>query len=125
MLVLTAFVLPENARNKNVVWTSSDLNVAIVTDGIVTAITQGSVVITVSTEDGEKTAICIITVIPPLQCGDLSEDFESFTSGTGFAYMNTQSNSKGWTGINVQGTLQPDVREFGGNKYIQLCLSFA
>jgi endonuclease G len=118
-LVLTAFVLPENAWNKNVVWTSSDLNVATVIDGIVTAIDLGSAVITVTTEDGEKTATCIITVIPSLQCGDLLENFESFTAGTGLAYMNTQSNSRGWTGINIQGTLQPDVREFSGNRYVQ------
>ena len=62
---LTATVLPENATNKNVTWTSSDSNVAIVdTNGLITAIAAGTATITVTTEDGEFTANCSVTVTP-------------------------------------------------------------
>ncbi|MDR3187568.1 MAG: choice-of-anchor J domain-containing protein [Prevotellaceae bacterium] len=50
----------------------------------------------------------------------LSEDFESFKEGTGDAYMSAQPDSKGWKGLRVQGTLEPDVRLFNGNKYVHL-----
>ena len=49
----------------------------------------------------------------------LVEDFESFTSGTGDAYFSTQANDKGWYGYKSAGTMEPDVREYTGNKYVQ------
>ena len=50
---LVATVSPGDAENKMVVWTSSDDNLATVTqDGIVTAIADGRVTITVKTVDG-------------------------------------------------------------------------
>lgn len=57
---LTANVLPEDASNKNVVWTSSDANVATVNNGVVVCMGYGSAVITASTEDGGYKAICVI-----------------------------------------------------------------
>lgn len=57
---LIANVLPEDASNKNVVWTSSDANVATVNDGVVVCMGYGSAVITASTEDGGYKAICVI-----------------------------------------------------------------
>ena len=60
--VLTATVLPENADNRSVVWTSSDPSIASVVDGIVTANRTGSVTITVCTNDGGYTASCAVTV---------------------------------------------------------------
>ena len=59
---LTATINPSNASNKNVTWTSSNREVAIVTDGKVSAIKTGKATITVTTEDGDKTASCEITV---------------------------------------------------------------
>ncbi len=60
---LTATVQPENAANKNVTWSSSAENVATVdTKGKVTAVGAGTAQITVTTEDGNKTATCTVTV---------------------------------------------------------------
>ena len=60
---LTATVLPENATNKNVTWTSSDESVATVDQiGNVTAKTPGIAIITVTTDDHRKTDICEVTV---------------------------------------------------------------
>lgn len=62
-LEITAKVLPENATNKNVTWSSSNRNVATVNEnGKVTAVAQGNVTITVTTQDGSKTASCQVTV---------------------------------------------------------------
>ena len=60
---LTATVSPESATNKNVTWSSDNINVAAVdSDGKVTAKAAGSATITVTTEDGGKTATCKVTV---------------------------------------------------------------
>ncbi len=54
---------PANATNKNVTWKTSNKEVAVVDkNGIITAIAEGTVVITAITEDGDKTASCTITV---------------------------------------------------------------
>jgi uncharacterized protein (TIGR02145 family) len=63
-LTLTATVLPENATNKNVTWSSSDTAVATVLNGFVTAISQGSATITSTTVDGNFTATCEMTIVP-------------------------------------------------------------
>lgn len=61
---LIATVLPENAANKSVTWSSSDESIVTVSStGLVTGIALGSAVITVTTVDGRKTAACSIAVI--------------------------------------------------------------
>lgn len=59
---LIATVKPENAANKNVSWVSSNKAVATVEDGVVTAVAEGTAIITVTTEDGSHTAECDVTV---------------------------------------------------------------
>ena len=60
---LTATVRPDNADNKKVKWSSDKTEVATVDgDGRVTAVKAGEAVITVTTEDGGKTATCKVTV---------------------------------------------------------------
>ena len=64
---LTATVEPGNATNKNVTWSSSEETIAIVdNNGTVTAKAAGTATITVTTEDGCKTATCIVTVTVPV-----------------------------------------------------------
>ena len=64
-LQLKATVLPMEAANKNVVWTSSDATVATVVDGLVTGLKEGTATITAtSEEDNTKLATCVITVEP-------------------------------------------------------------
>ena len=60
---LTATVLPKNATNRAVAWTSSNRNIATVNNnGLVTAVAVGTATITVTTADGDKTATSEITV---------------------------------------------------------------
>lgn len=60
---LTAKVLPEDATNPTVTWSSSNPDVATVDgEGHVTAVAAGTATITVTTTDGGKTATCTVTV---------------------------------------------------------------
>lgn len=62
-LQLSATVSPSNATNKAVAWSSSQESVATVSDaGLVTAVAVGEATITVATADGNKRAVCQITV---------------------------------------------------------------
>ncbi len=69
---LTAIVTPSNATNKKVTWSSSNTDVATVSDeGVVTSKANGTTVITAKTTDGtDLTATCDVTVaIPVLATG--------------------------------------------------------
>ena len=60
---LTATVAPANATNKNVTYATSNAAVATVSpEGLVTAVAKGTADITVTTADGNKTAVCKVTV---------------------------------------------------------------
>lgn len=60
---LTATVLPSNATNKLVSWSSNNTSVASVSSaGVVTAKSLGTAIITVRTNDSNKTATCSVTV---------------------------------------------------------------
>ena len=60
---LTATVKPDNADNRKVTWSSDKTEIATVDGaGKVTAVKAGEAVITVTTEDGGRTATCKVTV---------------------------------------------------------------
>ena len=60
---LTATVRPDNANNRKVTWSSDKTEVATVDGaGRVTAVKAGEAVVTVTTEDGGRTATCAVTV---------------------------------------------------------------
>ena len=88
---LTETVSPSNATNKSVTWTSSNNNVATVSNGVVTAVGTGTATITVKTVDGNKSATCSVNVseiqkdkwtILIYMCG---ADLESNPKGGGYA----------------------------------------
>lgn len=60
---LVAIIIPGNARDKYVTWTTSNKKIAVVTgDGKVTGIKSGFAIITAATRDGKKSAKCIVFV---------------------------------------------------------------
>lgn len=61
--IITATVLPANATNKKVTWTSDNSEVASVVNGRVRAVAAGKA--TISATAGEQTATCEVTVKDP------------------------------------------------------------
>ena len=86
-LQLSAAVLPSNATNKTVAWTTSNGSVATVdSNGLVTAVAPGTATITATTTDGSNlSASCAVTVTGNISDYDnyLSmEDVEAFRGDT-------------------------------------------
>ncbi|MFH7016380.1 Ig-like domain-containing protein [Flavobacterium sp. FlaQc-47] len=78
---LTPTVLPSNATNKAVSYSSNNTTVATVnSSGLITAVANGNATITVTTVDGNKTSTCPVTVS---------------TSSTGGTYYTIKNR---WTG---------------------------
>jgi poly(beta-D-mannuronate) lyase len=64
---LTATIIPSNATNTEVTWSSANNSIATVeTNGLVTAENPGTVIITVTTVDGSFTDTASIEVLDPL-----------------------------------------------------------
>ena len=61
---LEATISPSNSDNQNLLWTSTNSDVATVINGFITAHKIGSTTVTVKTVDGGYTASCLVTVIP-------------------------------------------------------------
>ena len=62
-VTLVATILPENATNQNVTWSSNNASVATVSNsGVVTGVSEGTATITATTQDGEFTATSTVTV---------------------------------------------------------------
>lgn len=66
-LQLSATVLPEDATDKTVSWSTTDANIASVSDtGLVTAVGAGNATITVTSTDGELTDTIDLTINPKI-----------------------------------------------------------
>lgn len=108
---LTATVLPDNATNKNVTWSTSNASIATVdANGLVTAVSAGTATITVTTEDGSFTANCTVTVredVPdrPVSIPDTHEI--ELIAGEGGEAKTNFSNAGAGTKITVAAT--PDA----------------
>ncbi len=107
-LALTATVVPEDATNKNVIWTSSDKNVATVDEnGIVMGIKAGTVTITVTTEDGGYTAQCMVkvmetTVIEPIEHATVSLTNAKVRAGNTFEIDVVLEGNTGFANLGVE-----------------------
>jgi len=63
-IILTATVVPNNAADRSVTWSSDNPSVATVNNGAVTAVSTGTTTITATTHNG-RTATAVITVRQP------------------------------------------------------------
>ena len=69
---LTATVVPSDATNQKVTWSSNNTSVATVENGTVTAVSGGNATITVTTEDGNHTATCEVVVTAPVPAASVT-----------------------------------------------------
>ena len=76
---------PDYAENKNVTWTSADEKIAIVENGKITAMSVGTTEIKVISEDGNKEAVCKLTVtLPPIKGMSFAETEKTVYIGDKF-----------------------------------------
>lgn len=98
---LTANVLPENADNRNVKWSSANTSVCLVMDnGMVVAVGEGSSVITATTVDGGFTDFCVVNV-------DLAKDDKRPVTGIKLE-QNSVTLSKIGETIKLKATVLPE-----------------
>ena len=86
---LTETVLPANATDKSVSWSSSNSSVATVSSGLVTGVSAGSATITATTNDGGLTASCAVTVTPVV----LTDYVQANTLEVGKSYLIVNGNT--------------------------------
>lgn len=82
---LTATIIPEDATNQTLTWTTSDETVATVSDGVVTAHKAGTATITAAAAN-DKSATCQVTVedkLTEIDVTDISLNKTSATLATG------------------------------------------
>ena len=85
--IISATIYPSNAYNKNLLWSSSNPNVAEVTDtmgiaGVVTAKSVGNAIISATTTDGSNiTATCYVEVIVYANAVNLNKHETSIYAG--------------------------------------------
>lgn len=105
---LEATVLPEDASNKEVRWSSSNENVCIVQGGLVTAIAAGTATVTVTTIDGNYTATCIIKVVQHVTKVEVNKTTLTLKVGEGERLTataspdNAENKSITWSSSNTQ-----------------------
>lgn len=76
-LNLNYSITPDDAKFKEVIWSSQDESIVSVKDGVLTANKAGSTKIVVTTQDGNKTAECAVTVVEKTY--DITLDKEEYT----------------------------------------------
>ena len=129
---LTATVTPTNATNQNVTWESSNPSVATVDEsGKVTAVAPGEATITVTTEDGSKTANCAVTVYAKTaittqpQSVSVTEGqsatFSVTATGDNLCYQWQINSGNSWTNItdatDASYTIDRTTTAMSGNQY--------
>ncbi len=77
---LTATVVPNNATNQSLVWTSDNLSVATVNNGLVSTISSGSATITVTTDDGGYSDTVLISVYDDTDGDGVADNLEASTA---------------------------------------------
>ena len=93
---LTVTVLPQNAYNKRVIWSSTSEDVASVSDGIVMAVSPGTATIRVKSEDGGKMATCLVNVSA------------KYVPVTSIALNRTSASLKSGETVTLTATVKPD-----------------
>lgn len=119
---LTVSISPSNATNKQVTWKSDRTDIASVSNGRVTGISEGTAVITVTTVDGNFSDTCTVNVTPKPPdkygyFGVVDNDFEITEQNIKDTVEQFVSTSRAYTSKNVamdyQKTLYAYPKSYG------------
>lgn len=116
-LQLVATVLPSNATNKAVSWTSSGSAATVSSAGLVTASALGSATITVKTSDGSFTDTCPFTVIPAVS---LNKASATLAAGRGEVLVATVLPSSAPNKTVTWTTSNPDIVAIAGGQLLAI-----
>ncbi|AAK79357.1 uncharacterized protein YjdB [Clostridium acetobutylicum] len=99
---LSANILPDNATEKAVRWTSSNSSIVSVDNitGKIKAVSAGNAVITATTVDGGKTAACSVTVLNPKNDG-ISVSYSANINGSGWQNKVSDGEVSGTVGQGI------------------------
>lgn len=111
---LIATVLPTNATEKTVVWSTNNSTVASVENGLVTALGEGSATITASC--GGKSDSCVVSVEDVLQSIRIDGDMTKKAYETGDSWSTDGLEFKGIYSISGEKTITPDLVTFNPSK---------
>jgi uncharacterized protein YjdB len=106
---LTANILPNNATNKSVTYSSSNTGIATVNNsGLITAISNGTATITVTTIDGNKTSTASVTVTRVITPAPTNCSFGAPTTSNSLTSFNRITFNK----LFIFGTGGPNASKF-------------
>ena len=101
IFTLTYEINPHNATDNEVIWTSDHPEIATVKDGLVTAVSVGTAMITASV--GGKSASCEVAVVPKEDVGGGGEDNPPAIKFITYAHAGEESAVFEWTDSNAAG----------------------
>ena len=115
MEVLKATVEPIGASDPTVIWASSDETVAVVSDGVIKALAEGTATITATTKEGGSTASCTVTVTAPNAgyTAKMPADTEAVIGGTVKipVVIGNEDEKIGYNAFDISFTYDPEILE--------------
>lgn len=115
MEALKATIEPIGASDPTVIWTSSNEKVAVVSDGVIKALAEGTATITATTKEGEFTASCTVTVTAPNAgyTAKMPADTEAVIGGTIKipVVIGNEDEKIGYNAFDISFTYDPEILE--------------
>lgn len=113
-------IMPSNATNQDVIWSSSDETVATVVNGVVTGVAAGEADITVTTVDGGFTSSCTVYVTAAPVFASLEELVAAGEPTTGGYFVTVTLTDVKINSIYMSGSYRNGIYVAAGGKDVQI-----